>query len=285
MAPSISNGGGALVLIITAVFVVGNTGSISSSGVECLRSVKSSLRDPRGSLSSWNFSDTTSDGVDHICASFDGVQCSVDSKVVRSLSLGGMGLVGEFPRGLAYCIGLTGLDLSRNNISGSIPADVSRLIGSAVVVDLSHCKFRGEIPADVANCKFLSVLKLNNNYLTGRIPEALASLRWLKSFTVANNHLEGPVVVGFRGGAYFPRESYAGNAGLCGGPLGSCEAGEEMKNALASGLLAGWCASFALFLVFRWCRPVSGYIIGFFKRKRTPKSLLLHPRKEDTMVI
>lgn len=247
----------------------------SSSDIECLRSIKDTLRDPQRSLSSWDFTNST---LDFFC-SFNGVECSTSSHV-QTLRLGGMGLVGEFPRGVAHCSGLTALDLSDNPLHGSIPVDISTLIAFTTLLDLSNCKFSAEIPADIANCRYLRVLKLNNNFLTGRIPASLASLRHLKSFTVANNLLEG-AVPRFRA-AYFPPESYAYNAGLCGDPLGRC--GQSKQNVFRHGFLAGWCVSFVLFLFFRWFRPLTKYVIEFLKRKPMPTSPLLNQIIEDTMI-
>lgn len=278
-------GGKALLLLLlmtmtmTSVFGrVAKSRESSSSDIECLRSIKDSLRDPQRSLSSWDFTNSTP----NFFCSFNGVECSTSSHV-RILRLGGMGLVGEFPHGVAHCSELKGLDLSDNPLYGSIPADISTLIAITTLLDLSNCKFSAEIPADIANCRHLVVLKLNNNFLTGRIPASLASLRHLKSFTVANNLLEGPVPR-FRA-AYFPPQSYAHNAGLCGDPLGCC--GQcKPQNVFKHGFLAGWCVSFVLFLVVRWFRPLSEYVIEFLKRKpMPPTSPLLNPIIEDTMVI
>lgn len=263
-----------LLLLLLLPTIIGST---SSSDIECLRSIKQSLRDPRRSLSTWEFNNST---LNFIC-SFDGVHCSEGK--LRRLSLGGMGLSGEFPHGLAHCSELTGLDLSNNHLFGSIPPNISRLIASTSVLDLSHCEFSGEIPADIANCKDLRVLKLNNNFLSGRIPVSLASLRRLESFTVVNNILSGPIPR--FSSAYFPRESYAYNAGLCGDPLGACDESESWKNVFANGLWAGWSVAFVLFLLVRWFRPLSECMIKSVKRKRTPiPTLPLKQRDENTMI-
>ncbi|KAH6786244.1 hypothetical protein C2S52_005796 [Perilla frutescens var. hirtella] len=263
-----------LLLVIICLLGVGKSrSSSSSSDIECLRSIKQSVRDPRRSFSTWEFNNS-------IC-SFNGVHCSEGK--LRRLNLNSMGLVGEFPRGIAHCTGLTDLVLSNNNLSGSIPPNISRLITLVNVLDLSHCKFSGEIPVDISNCKYLTVLKLNNNLLTGRIPASLASLRRLKSFTVVNNLLEGPVPR--FSSAYFPRESYAHNAGLCGDPLKACDESESWKNLFVTGFLPGWSVTFLLFLLFRWFRPLSEFV----KRKLAPTSTLheslpLKQRVESTMI-
>nr|GFB26487.1 hypothetical protein [Tanacetum cinerariifolium] len=77
------------------------------------------------------------------------------------------------------------------------------------------------IPGDLANCSFLNVVRLQNNAFSGQIPLNLGRLTRIREFNVANNSLSGPVPV-FRNGN-ISAESYAGNSGLCGGPLPPCE--------------------------------------------------------------
>ncbi|MCD9639259.1 hypothetical protein HAX54_023667 [Datura stramonium] len=58
-----------------------------------------------------------------------------------------------------------------------------------VNLDLSSNQFSGEIPADIANCSFLNNIKLDNNKLEGTIPPEIGLLGRIKTFNVANNML------------------------------------------------------------------------------------------------
>lgn len=189
------------------------------SDIDCLMSIKKSFEDPLGILNAtWQF-DNQTEGF--ICK-FAGIQCwHPDETRVLSISLPDMGLKGKFPRGLKNCTSITSLDLSSNFLNGSIPSDISKIIGFMVMLDLSSNNFSGQIPDNLANCSFLNSLKLDSNNFTGSIPPEIGLLGRLKSFNVANNRLTGPVPRFIN--ATFPAASFANNAGLCGEPLPPCE--------------------------------------------------------------
>ncbi|KAL5562255.1 hypothetical protein UlMin_032002 [Ulmus minor] len=190
------------------------------SDIDCLKSVKMSLEDPLLSLnSSWNF-DNNTEGF--ICK-FVGVECwHPDENKVLNIRLPDMGLKGPFPFGLVNCSALTGLDLSNNKLYGSLPENISRVIGYVTTLDLSNNNFSGNIPKNLSNCSYLNVLKLDHNRFTGQIPPELALLSRLKSFTAGNNLLTGPIP-NFPNKTEINAESYANNPGLCGAPLDPCQ--------------------------------------------------------------
>ncbi|XP_044466972.1 probably inactive leucine-rich repeat receptor-like protein kinase At5g48380 [Mangifera indica] len=187
--------------------------------IACLKSIKASLEDPYNYLSaSWNFNNNTEG---YICK-FAGVECwNSEENRVLNLRLSDMGLKGEFPRGISNCSSMTGLDLSSNNLSGSLPENISHLARFLTSLDLSSNNFSGNIPANLANCSYLNTLKLDHNQFTGQIPAQLGQLDRLKTFSVANNQLSGEIPH-FSGYSVKP-EDFAGNLGLCGYPLKSCQ--------------------------------------------------------------
>ncbi|KAK6141792.1 hypothetical protein DH2020_024467 [Rehmannia glutinosa] len=190
----------------------------AQSDVDCLRAIRDSLEDPSNNLAStWNF-DNSTEGF--ICR-FTGIECWHENENrVLNIRLPNMGLRGEFPQGIIGCESLTGLDLSNNNINGTIPNNISRLIAFVTTLDLSSNWLSGEIPVDLANCSYLNVLRLDNNQLTGQIPPQIGQLNRMKTFTVTRNRLSGQVPVFVN--STIPAESYADNAGLCGDPLPRC---------------------------------------------------------------
>ncbi|XP_022875194.1 probably inactive leucine-rich repeat receptor-like protein kinase At5g48380 [Olea europaea var. sylvestris] len=196
------------------------------SDVECLKAVKSSLEDPDGYLTTWNFNNNTEG---FICK-FIGIECwHPDENRVLNIKLGNLGLKGTFPLGLARCSSMTGLDLSNNKIHGNIPNNISLIVGFLTSLDLSNNELSGEIPVSLSNCTYLNVLKLNNNQFTGQIPQQLALLGRIKEFSVSNNQLTGPVPR-FSKNASITLESYANNAGLCGDPLVTCQVASKKTN-------------------------------------------------------
>lgn len=191
----------------------------TESDISCLKSVKAELEDPYNYLNSWSFNNKTEG---FICK-FTGVECwHPDENRVLNLKLSNMALKGQFPRGIRNCSSLTGLDLSSNRLSKTIPEDISTLVTFVTSLDLSSNDFTGAIPVSLANCSYLNTIKLDQNKLTGQIPEELTQLQRLKSFSVSNNFLTGRIPT-FRSGVA-SADSYANNSGLCGAPLDPCRA-------------------------------------------------------------
>ncbi|KAK0578881.1 hypothetical protein LWI29_017658 [Acer saccharum] len=198
--------------------------------LECLKEFKKSVEDPFNYLFSWDFNNNTEG---FICK-FTGVECwHPDENKVLNIRLSNMDLKGQFPRGFKNCTSMTGLDLSNNKFSGSIPSDISERLHWLTTLDLSSNNFSGEIPTGLANCSFLNSLKLNNNRFTGKIPLELGLLNRIKTFSVANNMLAGPVP---NFNTTVTAEDYAGNLGLCGRPLKACQ-GAQRKSRV--GIIAG----------------------------------------------
>ena len=87
-----------------------------------------------------------------------------------------MGLKGHFPREIENYTSITGLDFSGNELSCTIPSDISMLLMFVTSLDLSSNNFSGEIPKSIVNCVYLNVLRLDNNQLKGFIPPEINQL-------------------------------------------------------------------------------------------------------------
>lgn len=79
---------------------------------------------------------------------------------------------------------LTELDLSNNQLTGALQAEV-RHLQKLKVLDLSDNQFTG-VPAEIGQLKSLEILDLSNNKLTG-LPNELGNLSSLKQLNLSGN--------------------------------------------------------------------------------------------------
>uniref|UniRef100_A0A0E0JS19 Leucine-rich repeat-containing N-terminal plant-type domain-containing protein n=1 Tax=Oryza punctata TaxID=4537 RepID=A0A0E0JS19_ORYPU len=202
--------------------------SSSELDVQCLKALYRSVIDPNGILkSSWKF---VNNGITGYTCKFIGVECwHPDENRVLSLRLGNLGLQGPFPQGLQNCTSLSGLDLSSNNFSGPIPADITKQIPYLTSLDLSYNSFSGPIPANISNMTYLNTFNLQHNQFSSEIPRQFDSLDRLSSFNVADNLLSGPIPSSLQ---RFPASSFDGNQGLCGAPLDNCPTRRRRRHRL-----------------------------------------------------
>ncbi|CAN6457128.1 unnamed protein product [Victoria cruziana] len=229
--------------IIVALLTNINSCLSTETDIACLKSLKESLGDPSNSLATWNFQNT-SEG--YIC-NFVGVECwHPNENRVLNIRLGSMSLQGQFPRGLKNCTSMTGLDLSDNQLSGSLPSDISSYVGFVTTLDLSKNKFSGEIPDNLKNCTYLNVLKLDDNQFTGEIPAGIGQLSRLSTFSVAGNRLEGNIPPSL---SKQPAANFANNEGLCGPPLQTCQSQAKSHVVIIAASVSGGILFIALLII------------------------------------
>ncbi|CAI0393358.1 unnamed protein product, partial [Linum tenue] len=169
--------------------------------------------------------------------SWVGIECDADQSSVHSLRLPGAGLVGPIPpQTLGRLSQLRVLSLRSNRLSGEIPSDFSNLtllrslylqnnafsggfpagvtpLARLTRLDLSSNNFTGPIPFAVNNWTRLTGLFLENNAFSGPLPSISAKL---VDFNASNNRLNGSIP---RNLQRFSAAAFAGNLGLCGGPI------------------------------------------------------------------
>lgn len=87
---------------------------------------------------------------------------------------------------------VTGIDLSANNLSGTLPEELGALIRLKRLV-LNDNLLTDTIPASIGHISTLEELNLANNSLTGEIPASLGDLRNLEVFDLSRNYLDGSI--------------------------------------------------------------------------------------------
>ena len=120
-----------------------------------------------------------------------------DNGRVTGLDLSDNNLTGAIPAQLGSLARLTTLDLSDNNLTGAIPAQLGNP-ARLTTLNLSDNNLTGAIPAQLGNPARLTTLDLSDNRLSGAIPSTLGGLTRLRYLYLADNGLTGPVPLTLR---------------------------------------------------------------------------------------
>ncbi|XP_056164280.1 receptor-like protein EIX2 [Syzygium oleosum] len=107
------------------------------------------------------------------------------------------------------------MDLSSNNLIGSIPEELTFLAGLHGL-NLSHNLLSGDIPNGIGDMKSLESLDLSNNRLSGTIPEGISALTSLGHLNLSHNNFTGQIPKGNQIQTLDDPSIYADNPLLCG---------------------------------------------------------------------
>ncbi|KAM0892740.1 hypothetical protein ACQ4PT_025560 [Festuca glaucescens] len=124
------------------------------------------------------------------------------SATLQYLYLSDCSISGSIPQDISNLVGLSILDFSNTLISGVIPESIGNQLSSQIPDTIGNCivleslllddnMFEGSIPQPLKNIKGLKVLNLTANNLSDGIPDALSSIGALQELYVAHNNLTG----------------------------------------------------------------------------------------------
>ncbi|KAI4371007.1 hypothetical protein MLD38_019288 [Melastoma candidum] len=111
-------------------------------------------------------------------------------KKIQSFTLSNVNLTGLLPR--HWHPNITHIDLSGNQIKGTIPGSIT-LLENLQTLDLSSNSLDGEIPTEIGDLITLKNLSLRGNSLSGGVPDTLAAIQGLVSVDLSSNQLNGTV--------------------------------------------------------------------------------------------
>ncbi|GJS64101.1 leucine-rich repeat protein [Tanacetum coccineum] len=114
-------------------------------------------------------------------------------KELNGLNLADNRLSGTIPKQLLQLPSLTNfLDISQNNLVGSIPLEI-RDLKLLSELDLSYNNLSGNITSSLGECISLTMLNLRGNVFQGIIPSSLSSLGGLGLLDISQNNLSGKI--------------------------------------------------------------------------------------------
>jgi hypothetical protein len=116
---------------------------------------------------------------------------------VLDISLPENNLVGTIPSTVANLTKLEKLDLSGNELQGSIPGFAFTFLNHLETLDLSTNELSGAIPTGLGNLSLnLTALNFSANKLSGSLPPDLANMALLELLDLSDNSLSGTISLG-----------------------------------------------------------------------------------------
>ncbi|XP_023768122.1 receptor-like protein 7 [Lactuca sativa] len=152
-------------------------------------------------------------------------QLPVPPQTTVEYSVSNNNLTGEIPPWICELKSLQLLDLSFNNMSGTLPSCLGILTNSLMYLrlrrnnfqgkmmnsltpgcqltqlELSENRFTGQLPRSLTNCRNLEILSLEDNSFHDAFPSWLGSLAELQVLVLRSNNFYGPI----QGSSQFPK--------------------------------------------------------------------------------
>ncbi|KAK3152275.1 hypothetical protein QOZ80_2BG0156720 [Eleusine coracana subsp. coracana] len=169
-----------LLLIAAAALVPRSRAATDPSDVAAINELYVALGSP--TLPGW-----TASAGDPCGEKWQGVTCigtSINSIVFNAANLGGQ--LG----GLEKFTTIAEINLSNNNIGGTIPEDLPVTLQNFF---LSDNQLTGSIPTSLSKLQSLTAMSLNGNHLDGKLPDAFGSLTGLVNLDISSNNFSGPL--------------------------------------------------------------------------------------------
>ncbi|KAH0679714.1 hypothetical protein KY284_020799 [Solanum tuberosum] len=179
-------------LLLVLVFRLSGSSAAEDEVRSLLEFKKGIKNDPLSKI----FSSWSQTGLSNLSAcpkSFHGVVCDENSDSVFSISLDGLGLVGDLKFStLSGLKQLKILSLSGNSFTGRVVPALGSML-TLQHLDLSGNQFYGPIPARINELWGLNYLNLSNNNFTFGYPSGISNLQQLRVLDLHNNGLWGDI--------------------------------------------------------------------------------------------
>ncbi|MFC1574371.1 leucine-rich repeat domain-containing protein, partial [Candidatus Latescibacterota bacterium] len=121
-----------------------------------------------------------------------GVSVTYPGDNVTKLDLSNNNLSGTIPPEIGNLKNLYSLNLGTNQLTGSIPPEIGTLVNLRLLY-IHHNPLQGSIPPEIGNLTILEGLYLSYNQLSGSIPPEIGMLTKLRESNLNNNQLTGSI--------------------------------------------------------------------------------------------
>ncbi|PON56490.1 LRR domain containing protein [Parasponia andersonii] len=108
---------------------------------------------------------------------------------LETLSLYDNSLKGPVPLFLFNMTYLKVMDLSKNELYGSLPDNICQSLPVIQEMYFGLNQFSGPIPSKFGTCKELGILSLGDNSFSGGVPQSIGNLTKLRELYLGNNKL------------------------------------------------------------------------------------------------
>lgn len=127
---------------------------------------------------------------DNITGTINGIEHFTS---ISHLNLSLNQLSGEIPADIGKLSNLQRLSLYNNQLSGEIPDGIGNL-SNLELLDLSHNQLSGEIPETIGDLSNIEeLLNLSDNQLSGMIPNSIGNLNKLQALSIYDNQISGEI--------------------------------------------------------------------------------------------
>ncbi|KAM0933479.1 putative protein kinase RLK-Pelle-LRR-XII-1 family [Dioscorea sansibarensis] len=114
------------------------------------------------------------------------------SATLDGISIANNQISGSIPEGIDKLVNLTVLLMHYNRLSGSIPSSIGKL-KKLHVLNLSGNKYKGSIPDSIGNLTQLIRLYLKASGLSGSIPASIGNCQGMSELDLSDNDLSGAI--------------------------------------------------------------------------------------------
>lgn len=121
--------------------------------------------------------------------------CNTTECHITHIQLKGLNMTGVIPEEFANLTFLQEIDLTRNYLSGSIPARFAEL--PLITLSAIGNRISGSIPSEIGNIRTLEELVLEDNFLDGPLPASLGRLPRLRRMLLSANNFTGTIPESF----------------------------------------------------------------------------------------